>query len=546
MEKNRERIGNGKSHSFQIPIIAICVMLLVTIASVSASEWPQFQKDDLNTGVLSEKVIGRSVNWSVMTHTNQWMAAGINVVPIVAKNVPDRGDVVFVLDHTGNVSGYNVTTGDPIWNPQFTMCNAAEGSFELSTPAYHDGILYVATSKGNLSVGEGRVTAIYARNGTIREYASVGSGGYQLNTPVTYSDGKVYVGDWKGTSSSTTGYGTYYCLNANDVSDTIWSRTAPYLTGYNWAGCAIAGNYILYGDENANVTCLNKDDGAFISYFNVSEEFGITPAEEIRSSIMYNDDTGRIYFTAKKSTSTHAGYGDGHLYAVEFDETDGTFNDTGNSWVYDLWHSVSTPVYHDGRIYVGGGQRMYTGSCPDGKVCCLDAADGSLIWEWNNTIDPRVDCLRVKSSPAIAAHGNNLYIYVTSNNPDGRLYCLNENGTMLWYYEPSESSDSGEYISQAASIYNNTAGEMRVFFGNDAGKLYALGEGMCGDVNSDASVDIYDVTKVTKRASDPNYYLKSPWAADVNGDGEVDIYDVTKVAKRASDPNYDLNCKCDE
>ncbi|CAD7771215.1 Outer membrane protein assembly factor BamB [Candidatus Methanoperedenaceae archaeon GB50] len=531
-----------------ISIVSMIFIIMVTTAVPVAAqvEWSQFQKDEVNTGVCNEKVIGRSVSWNVMTHTNQWMAAGINVVPIVAKDVPDHGDVVFVLDCTGNVSGYNVTTGDPIWSPQFTMCNAAEGSFELSTPAYHDGILYVATSKGNLSVGEGRVTAIYARNGTIREYASVGSSGYQLNTPITYADGKIYVGSWKGTSSSSTGYGTYYCLNASNVSDLIWERTAPYITGYNGAGAAIIGDYIVYGDDKANVTCLNKDDGTFISYFNVSEEFGITPVEEIRSSIMYNDDTGRIYFTAKKSTSAHGGYGDGHLYAVEFDETDGTFNDTGNSWVYDLWHSTSTPVYHDGRIYVGGGQKMYSGNCPDGKVCCVNAADGSLIWEWNNTVDPQVDCLRVKASPAIAVHGSDLYIYVTSNNPNGRLYCLNENGEMLWYYEPSESSDSGEYISQGATIYNNSAGEMRVFFGNDAGKLYALDEGMCGDVNADGTVNAFDVAKVRKRATDPNYYLNSPWAADATGDGAVNAFDVAKVRKRAADPNYILNCCCDD
>jgi len=256
MKKKRERIGWRKYHGLQIAIIIICVMLLMTLASVSASEWSQFQKDDVNTGVVSEKIIGRSVNWSVMTHTNQWMAAGINVVPIVAENVLNKGDVVFVLDCTGNISGYNVTTGDPIWveddgtTTKFIFCNDDQGSFEISTPTYHNGILYVATSKGNLSVRQGKVTAIDVNgnngNGSIRENVSLQSSGYQLNTPVTYADGKIYIGNWKGASSSTTDYGTYYCLNASNVSDIIWSRTATYVTGYNWAGAAIAGNYTLW------------------------------------------------------------------------------------------------------------------------------------------------------------------------------------------------------------------------------------------------------------------------------------------------------------
>ncbi|TKY92549.1 MAG: hypothetical protein C5S46_00015, partial [Candidatus Methanomarinus sp.] len=42
---------------------------------------------------------------------------------------------------------------------------------------------------------------------------------YQINTPVTYSDGKVYFGNWRGTVPGTLGFGTYYCVNADNICD---------------------------------------------------------------------------------------------------------------------------------------------------------------------------------------------------------------------------------------------------------------------------------------------------------------------------------------
>jgi hypothetical protein len=107
-----------------------------------------------------------------------------------------------------------------------------------------------------------------------------------------------------------------------------------------------------------------------------------------------------------------------------------------------------------------------------------------------------------------------------------------------------ESMGSGEYILQGVSVYSN-GGNMRVFFGNDAGKLYALDKGMCGDVNCDGKVTMSDVRKVFNRYLDPNYPLDSPWAADVNGDGKVSMPDVRKVFNRYLDPGYELNCCCE-
>jgi len=161
---------------------------------------------------------------------------------------------------------------------------------------------------------------------------------YQINTPVTYSDGKVYFGNWRGTVPGTLGFGTYFCVNADNVCDQKWSWTSSYGTGYYRAGAAIVGNYIIFGDDSANVTCLNKNNGTLIDYFNISRQCGCSdPVEKIRSSIVWNADDGCIYFTANYLDNAHGGYGTGHLYAVLFNAGSGDLggdNKLGGGKVY--------------------------------------------------------------------------------------------------------------------------------------------------------------------------------------------------------------------
>ena len=67
---------------------------------------------------------------------------------------------------------------------------------------------------------------------------------------------------------------------------------------------------------------------------------------------------------------------------------------------------------------------------------------------------------------------------------------------------------------------------------------------MCGDVNADGSINIFDVVKIRNRASNTAYILDWSWAADVNQDGTINIFDVVKVRNRASNTEYPLACQC--
>jgi outer membrane protein assembly factor BamB len=498
-------------------ITAVMVAVIMTILPASANDWVQFQKDNMHTGRTTDGgPIFNSPNLIWSEHTTGTGMGGIDVAPIVGD-----GDV-YVIDYQGILWSFDAMTGVENWNTDLTQ---GFGTFELSTPAYHDGMIYAAVSGGDEGEGRGRVSAIYADTGAIRESCYYGSEYYQINTPVTYSDGKVYFGNWRGTVPGTLGFGTYFCVNADNVCDQKWSWTSSYGTGYYRAGAAIAGNYIIFGDDSANVTCLNKNDGTLIDYFNISRHCGCSdPVEKIRSSIVWNADDGCIYFTANYLDNAHGGYGTGHLYAVPFNAASGDLGGDNNlgggscKWNYDLWNSKSTPVYYDGRIYVGGGYKMYS-SVHTGKICCIDESDGSLIWEWSNPSG------RVSASPALSVVNGRKFIYFTTNVADGSAYCLEDMGDtyeVRWIWDPP-------YPDEQWILHGMAVADGVIYFGTDFGELYALA-GICGDVNCDGYVTAADVHPVFMRV------YCSKWAADVNCDSFVTTADAYPVFVRI------LNC----
>ena len=426
-------------------IIMVLVALALTMSVASATDWQQFQKDEINIGWTTDSapVSDPELAWS--NHTSGTGMGGIDVTPIVADGA------AYVIDYKGVLWSFDATTGTENWHTGLTT---GGGTFEVSTPAYNDGIIYAAVSRGDEGAGAGRVCAVYASNGTIREWDYYGLNTFQLNTPITYADGKIYLGNWKGDSSHTEDNGTYYCIDASNVTNLIWSRTAPHVTGYYWAGAAIVGDYIIYGDDTAIVTCLYKDNGTFVDHINVSEAFSVTPVEEIRSSIVWNESTGRIYFTGKKPSPVS-----GHAYAVGFNPNTGHF-DTTDYWVTDIGYSTSTPVVYDGRVYVCIGG-MYGGS----GLRCLNEADGSIRYSINKGA--------TQASPAVSVADGHVHIYFTTNVENASAYCIEDTGSALvekWEWNPPYPDD--QYILQGMAISDGM-----VYFGTDYGRIYALNEG---------------------------------------------------------------------
>ncbi len=498
-------------------VFILCVVLALSAMSAiaMASDWQQFQKDKNNTGIANEKILGRSVNWSAYTHTDPWGMAGIDVVPIVA------GDNVYVLDALGYIWSFSATAGAENGNKSY---NSLTGPpyFQISTPAYGAGRIYFGMSSGTK---KGHVFAVNANDVTTQVWERTINESEQINTPITYDNGKIYFGTWNGTMCDTYS-GTYYCLDAANGNE-VWNHTAGANNGYYWAGGCIIGDYTIFGDDLGNITCLNKNTGTLIDHENIRNEDA--NAASIRSSVTcnatyHNATCGRVYFT----DATVCGISlTGRLWAYDFNTTTGNLSHAWKRTLNTL--SKATPVVHNGRVYVGDGSYQ-----ANGRLYCIYESNGTIEWYYETPDNSGAGNPGIMASPVISVADDNLYIYFTTNCENGRLWCVNETGNLCWYYEPSEPNPSGEYILQGVAVYNNTAGDARVFFGNDRGMLYALDKGMCGDVDGNGYITGYDSYLVYTRD------LKiSQWAADVDCSGYVTGYDAYLVHIR------NLNCCCD-
>ena len=217
-------------------ILAISAVAVMP-AMAMASDWQQFQKDETNIGITDDfGPVNPDLNFSVSswkrsTETGGWY--GIDTVPIVV------GDYVYVVA-TSKLFKFNKNTGEEVWNATID----STPNFQLSTPAYGNGKIFVANTHGELY-------AINATTGDECWHVSVCDG--QLNTPIVYykapdeSQGRIFFGDWNGPKK-------YYCYWENGTQ--CWSRSSTSGGGYYWAGAAVIGDYLVYGDDAGYLTSV--------------------------------------------------------------------------------------------------------------------------------------------------------------------------------------------------------------------------------------------------------------------------------------------------
>ncbi|KAF5437845.1 Outer membrane protein assembly factor, partial [Candidatus Methanophagaceae archaeon] len=394
----REPISFGKSFLLKKRFIhTVCVIALLgvmmIVAPAAATDWSEFQKDNYNTGLTSDKApitnpYGNGISWERSFAFSGY--AGFDEAPVVV------GDTVYVVGADNKVRAMNKTDGSVKWETP-----TSGGGFLLGNMGAGNGMIFVPTV-------DGKIFGINDANGVV-EWSATESG--QMNTPVVYDDHKIYFGDWDGNK-------TYYCYS--DTGTEIWQRTSESGSGYYWAGAATIGDYLVYGDDAGHLTSVYKANGTTVAEIDVSTVFGVT-AKEIRSSICYVEDLDRIYFTSK---------GD-YIYALGMNN-DGTF-DTTDKYHADIGYSTSTPAVYNNKVYVGAGG-MYGGGS---GVSCLDADLTDEDWHFAAGA--------VQSSPAITTAYDDgdgeVYIYFTTNAAAGKVYCVDESGVEQWSWGESGKTD---------------------------------------------------------------------------------------------------------
>ncbi|PAV13689.1 cell surface protein, partial [Methanosarcina spelaei] len=394
------------------------------------SEWLEFQKDSSHTGYTfgSAPIQDPELLWQNLTSSDQEPcgSGGINVQPVIS------GNKVFVTAGNASVWAFNKDTGDLFWSKEL-----GGDLVQTSTPALGDGKLFVPTQEGDLYAFDAE-----SGNELWNEHITNSS----FESPITYSDHKLYIGDGLAGGNGTK---YYYCYDDN--GSFVWKHENTNSAGFIWSGSVVVGKYLVYPVFEGKLVCLDKDTGEFVDEVDFSNSsdvsFAVADPGMFRSSVTYANEA--LY------TSSERGQETGYCFKVGFDPGTGQFLDSG--WAASIGFSTSTPTVYDGRVYVGHGEHGETGS-----MFCLNDSDGSAIW--NTPVSGGV-----KSSPVISVKNDKPYIYFTESNNDGSIYCLNPDGTLAWHYNPPADD---AYTLQGAAL-----SEDKVYYGTDNGYLYCIDQG---------------------------------------------------------------------
>jgi outer membrane protein assembly factor BamB len=426
------------------------------IESLSAEDWAQFQNGWVHsgeTGVYAPAEVSAELAWSA------YLEEYVDVPPIVV------GDMVYIYTSEGTLYAYD-KDGSYKWDK-----GLESASIQSCTPAYGDGNIFVASYGGNLS-------AYDAQTG-IKQW-SVEVSDECFESPVTYYDHRIYIGDGLGSGVKTKYFHCY-----DDLGNHLWSYPNPDCAGFLWNGASVVGDYVVYPTHEGKLVCLDRKNGTLVDEVNLDSDvdsrisFGNETPGLFRSSVVYED--GYVYTTSEQGQEL------GFLWKVGFDETNGTFLNDG--WSLMQGFSTSTPVIHDGRIYVGQGEHGYPG-----KLNCVKDSTGEIIWSYDVPMG-------VKSSPAVSTYYDKTLIYFTSAMDNGSLYCLDGDGALIWEYNPPDDS---AYVLQGAAVSLGS-----VYYGTDGGYLYCI-EGDWNIFNDAPSADGNLIANTEMQAAVIKWKSQSP------------------------------------
>ena len=298
--------------------------------------WPNFRGNDQNMAITNIKTPTGQIDAETESSDVELLWASASGSGYDSGAV---GSPIFVGGYMYAYAGTKLLKLDPATGATVASANMASNSdFAIIPPTYADGMIFVALK-------EGRVQAFRADDlKSLWVYQDPLKG--QSNSPITYSDGYVYVGFWNGES----GAANFVCLTADyegtSTKEALWRYTSQ--GGFYWAGAYANKDYVVVGTDDgqsgytsqtAKLVVFDKRTGEIVD----SKE-GYTG--DIRSNIAYAD--GRVYFTSKG----------GYFYS-EVLGADGKLS--GSQAIALGGMSTSTPVVYKNRAYVGvAGDGQFT------------------------------------------------------------------------------------------------------------------------------------------------------------------------------------------
>ncbi len=330
----------------------------------------------------------------------------------------------------------------------------AAPNFGYTPPAYAEGLIFCPLGSGTIQAFDAKTLQ------SVWIYRDPLKG--QSLSPITYSDGYIYTGFWNGESREA----NFVCLSVTDEDPSktdeaklaTWKHTQ--LGGFYWAGALVLGDAVIVGtDDGANGTSGNsklysfqKTTGKILSCL-ILEGAG-----DQRSSIAYDAQTGRIFFTTKGGYLCRADVAaDGTLSGLK------TFN--------NLAQSTSTPLVYKGKVYYGTGSGIST-TGSSGNVVVADAESLEMLYAVGLKGYPQCSLLMTTGYEASTGY---LYLYSTYNNQPGGISMIkiDPNDTTGEKAELVELYDA-EGFAQYCITSPICGPDGTIYYKNDSGNVLAI------------------------------------------------------------------------
>lgn len=412
-----------------------------------SGEWPTFRNSKNNNAltntVTPDSAATAELKW-VKKYGTGWSAS--TSIPIIVNN-----NVYFIMG--SKIIRADKATGDVL--REGTLKGSA--GFSTNSLVYAEGMVFA-------QVGNGVIQAFNAD--TLESLWVTEAIGGQTISPITYYNGYIYTGMWRGETNMQ----NFACFSVTDEDPANGFETKyatwlmPHMGGYYWVGAYVNDVCAVFGSDDgtsgsdsptAVLYSVNPVTGSIIDTIN-------NVTGDIRCCIVY--DSGRVYFTTKG----------GYLYSVGLN-SNGTFDHASIKSIQIGSMSTSTPVIHNGRLYVGCSGKGYDWDGDSGSgIAVVDVSGGKLemIYKASTPGYPQAGPL---VSTAFEAATGKVYVYTTYNNNPGGIYIIEDSAGQT---EPS-ANNGNLYVPEKAyqqycisTICADSEGTL--YYKNDSGALIAV------------------------------------------------------------------------
>ena len=431
-------------------VLLLVLSLTVLLIPALAADWPQFLGDPGAQGVSDghSAVSGADLmlRWEKNTG-NTW--DDVPGTPIV------MGDFVYYYS-SQYLRKLDLATGEEVKTAR--IYGEPVNQFFIDI-AFGDGMIFVPCQVNNLDDGTG-VNGCFFRvfdADTLEQlYVTESIATGQMQSPVMYHNGYFVTGTYGRN-------GVYACFTAKDedtargdeVKKAEWIVESDSKYGFSFNGAAFVGKHCYFGCGSTLYVVDYKTGD--------TRTFDIGEGYAIKSTITYSAETERLYVASNHPTDGASIFSYALTAAGMPDPT------TALEWVSHTkgGGTQSTPVVHNGRLYIGGGGYTMGSAEP------FHVIDAETMKEIYSVPILTKGSAGISTAYATDENGQMIYLYLVPYAPKdetvSQMWILTDRqGQTKPEYEIVDGIGRRQYCSQSVIV----AKDGSLIWYNDAGRIY--------------------------------------------------------------------------